>query len=220
MSDKTPDAITPPPGALQNAPARRVRRAAAQRGLGLAELLIALAISATLLTATMFAIDASFTAYAASVEQSSAHSASRMVMHRLMAMVRTSTAHGPLLPDAAATPPVTLDGVTLTSNFIELVTAEGDFVRVEHRVADQELWIEIDPADGSTPIVQPLIEGVTNATFRLDRRLDQQGLWTLERFTLDLTVEPGEDATLAIESGAGQAVRLVASTMPRQLEDE
>ncbi|MCG8511438.1 MAG: hypothetical protein MI741_19665, partial [Rhodospirillales bacterium] len=60
------------------------------------ELLISLAITAMLLTATMVAIDASFKAYAAAAETASTQTATRMIVNRLLAMVRTSSAHGPL----------------------------------------------------------------------------------------------------------------------------
>ena len=49
-----------------NGPARR--RTGARRGFNLIELLVALTITSTLLTATMVALDASFTAYQRTTE--------------------------------------------------------------------------------------------------------------------------------------------------------
>lgn len=65
-------------------------------GLSIVELLISLAITAMLLTATMVAIDASFYAYASAAESASTQTTTRLAVHRLNALIRTSSAHGPL----------------------------------------------------------------------------------------------------------------------------
>lgn len=192
------------------------------RGFSMIELLIALAITSALLTATAVAIDASFKSYASASELASAQAGTRMVVHRLLTLVRTSTAHGPLEPDAAATPPVTIDGSTIESNFLEMIDQTGRLLRVEYRAADEELWVLIDD-DGDLAFEmgetqQPLLSGVTDASFFARRRMDQTGVWVLERGSLDITVQPGRDNTLAIENGNNQPIRIVASTMPRRLE--
>ena len=69
----------------------RVRR----RGFNLVEVLIALAITATLLTATLAALDASFRAYQATTEEVSTQSIGRIVMHRMLTLIRTGTDFGP-----------------------------------------------------------------------------------------------------------------------------
>jgi prepilin-type N-terminal cleavage/methylation domain-containing protein len=198
----------------------REGRAGAQRrhhGLSLIELLVALPIVAMLLTATAVAIDASFKAYASAAEQASTQAATRMVTHRLLTMLRTSTAHGPLLPDGSATPPVTLVGDTIYSSYIELLDPNGDIIRVEYRAADQELWMIRDPGTPSA-VAQPIIGGVTNAQFLLNRRYNNEGLLVLNRGIIDFTVQPGADATLSIEHGPPVPVRMIASTMPRKIE--
>ena len=58
---------------------QRVRR----RGFNLVEVLIALAITATLLTATLAALDASFRAYQATTEEVSTQSIGRIVMQSM-----------------------------------------------------------------------------------------------------------------------------------------
>ncbi|MEX2214689.1 MAG: prepilin-type N-terminal cleavage/methylation domain-containing protein [Phycisphaeraceae bacterium] len=197
----------------QKSKIRHLRR----RGLSMVELLIALAISAMLLTATMVALDASFKAYADSAEQASSQAATRMITHRLLAMIRTSTAHGPLEPDAAAVPPVTITGDTLSSNYVELIDNKGYLIRVEYDADKQELWITSTPPVG-TSLSEPLIGGVTACTFHNERRVNEEGLYVLARTTIDLTVQPGEDATLNLENGAATPIRVVASTMPRRVE--
>jgi prepilin-type N-terminal cleavage/methylation domain-containing protein len=201
---------------------RRARPASGRRirGLSLIEVMISLAITSALLTATMVALDASFMAYSSASEEASAQAAGRMVMHRLTALVRTSTAHGPMFADATATPPVTLDAdnVTLEASFIELVDPKGVIVRIEHRAASDELWYVRNPGmAGET--AQPIMGGVTDATFTLRRRRNDVGLWVLERGTVDVSIMPDPDNTLSLENETRSAIRLIASTMPRRLED-
>lgn len=175
-------------------------------------------ISAMLLTATMVALDASFRAYASAAEQASTQAATRMIVNRLLMVIRNSTAHGPLLPNLALVPPVTLDGNVITSNFIDLIDTNGTQLRIEYRNATQELWLidSTDPILG--PIEQPLLGGVTNAQFFAVRRQDDDGVWVLDRATMDITVQPDPDTTVAIETSDSPPIRLIASTMPRKLE--
>ena len=188
-------------------------------------MLVSLAISAMLLTATMVAIDASFQAYAAAAETASTQTATRMVVNRLLTLVRTSTAHGPLLDDPTDTPPVVLlaDGETIQSYYIELIDAQGNLVRIEYRDEDHdtnpnELWLIIDPFDGGAQQEQPLLGGVTDAKFYTHRRFDDDGVLVLERGSIDMTVEADEDNTLALEGAELPPIRVIASTMPRKLD--
>jgi prepilin-type N-terminal cleavage/methylation domain-containing protein len=195
-------------------------RSPRHRGLSLIELLIALAITSMLLTATMVAIDASFQAYAAAAETASTQTATRMVVNRLLTLMRTSTAHGPLLDDPTDTPPVVLlpDGNTIESYYLTLLNPQGDLVRIEYRAADQELWLIIDPADGSAQQTQPIMGGVTDAKFYTHRRVDNDGVLVLERGSIDMTVVADDDASLALEGANLPPIRVIASTMPRKLE--
>ncbi len=189
-----------------------------RRGLSIVETLIALAISALLLTATMVAIDASFRAYADTAATATTQAATRLLTHRFMSMIRTSTAHGPLVPDAGSTPPVTLNGNTISSHYIELVDMRNNLVRLEYRAADEELWATSTPLGGGAATSQPLLSGVSDCQFFAQRRQDEDNVWVLERATMDLTVDSPPDATLAIENGAPQPIRMIASTTPRQLQ--
>lgn len=215
---------------------------AARPGLSVVELLIALAISAMLLTATMVATDACFKAYADASEQFSTLAASRMVTNRLLAMVRTSTAHGPLVPQAATqvtlTDPddsskhytatigaVTLDAdnVTLHSPYIEMLDPTlTDFKIAYLTYVDSagttrhELWLFRTP-NGGTTTAQPLLTDVSNCAFTCVRTRTPRNVWYLLRATMDLSVQPGQDNTLAMENGTVEPVRFFASTKPRKL---
>lgn len=181
-------------------------------------MLMSLAITAVLLTAAMVAIDASFKSYATAAEMAGTQASSRLVVHRLIKLIRTSTAHGPLMPDPNANPPITIDGNTVSSWYIELLDPQGQFVRIEYRKATEEIWAIISDADGNTTLEQPLLAGVTEATFFTHRRRDRDNVWVLERGSVDFTVVPGRDATLALENGNNTPLRVVASTMPRKLD--
>ncbi len=194
-------------------------------GISLVEMLIALAITAMLLTATMVAIDASFQAYAAAAESASTQSATRMVINRLLTLVRTSTAHGPLLDDPSDTPPVLLlaDGSTIQSHYIQLLNPQGDLVRIEYRNSTHatnpnELWLVIDPAGGGAQQQQPIMGGVTDCKFYAHRRFDSDGVLVLERGSIDMTVIADNDASLALEGAELPPIRVIASTMPRKLD--
>jgi hypothetical protein len=183
--------------------------------LSLIELMVALPIAAMLLTATMVAIDASFKAYGSAAEEAGTQAAARMVSNRLLTLIRTSSAHGPLQSDA---PKASLSGDTVTSSYIQFIDPQGRLMTVEYRAADEELWLVIDKLDGTTPAAQPLIGGVVAASFTLQRRRNESGLFVLERATIDMRVAKDQDNTLAIESGDNTDVRVVASTMPRLLD--
>jgi len=195
-----------------------------RRGLSLIEMLISLAITAMLLTATVVALDASFHAYAAAAESASTQTSTRLVTHRLLKLVRTSTAHGPLEAESAKTeggvsyPAVTIDGDTVESYYLELIDDENRLIRIEHRDASDELWVTITDLESGSVQTQPLMGGVTAASFHCHRRREPTGVYVLRRASIDLTVQPDDDASLDIERGAGDVMRIVASTKPRQLD--
>ena len=203
------------------------RRRQRQRGLSIVELLIALALSALLLTALAVALNASFHAYATAAESASTQSSSRMVMQRMLSMIRNGTLHDAYDPNdagvslaAPSAPPVKAVGIQMLSPHEELLQvwwqANSDY-------SDSSLGDLMYALDGQTP--QPLLERVRASqtsggdpyVFSLASRSSENGL-LLNRATIDLEVEPGADATLALESarGASDAVRLVGSAMPRR----
>jgi len=195
-------------------------------GLSLVELLISLAITAMLLTATMVAIDASFYAYATAAESASTQTSMRLVTHRLLTLIRTSTAHGPLEDDATVTPAVVFVNDEATSNYIELIDIDGNLLVIDYR-ADSEnpengtIYVTTTVYGSIQAVEQPLISGVRTCQFQLRRRKDNEGVWILERGSINFEVVPeaGNTVALALEEGASlQPIQLVASTMPRKLD--
>ncbi len=191
-------------------------------------MLIALSISALLLTATMVAVDVSFRAYAIAAESASAQTSTRMVTHRLLAMVRTSVAHEPVTigpgvsfhEPAPDDPDVPLDQNTLVSTYLEMLDASNNLIRIEHDADTRRLYLTTTPdaGDGTPSAPTPLLDNVTECTFFMHRRFDRDGVIVLYRATMDLTVQPDEDPTLTLERGNTPAIRMIASTMPRRLD--
>ncbi len=185
----------------------RTRRDVRRRGFNLIEVLIALAITATLLTATLAALDASFRAYQATTEEVSTQSIGRIVMHRMLTLIRTGTDFGPFPSDPRVT--------TIQSDFIQFQTQNEEVVTISWDRNTQRLLYEID----GQPAVELLdgvvgttsAEGVLQAPFTLSYEKGRR----LYRATIDLTVEPNDVIQLDIEGDRARTIRLVGSAMPR-----
>jgi prepilin-type N-terminal cleavage/methylation domain-containing protein len=178
-------------------------RNAARGGFSLVEMLVALVISATLLTATMVALDVMFKRYTAISDSASTHVIARTVMHRMLAMIRTGREFGPAPADvlAAPNPPVAED-------HIEFVSREDpseelrEVTRIERRASEPveiggqtvqlrgpfALWVvtETTIAGNTTRTERPLLDGVINAQFFLRFTRGPR----LVRATIDLMVSP------------------------------
>jgi prepilin-type N-terminal cleavage/methylation domain-containing protein len=196
----------------------------APRAFSIVEMLIALSISALLLTATLGALDASWKAYKHTTESASTHVVSRIVVHRLLAMFRTGTQFGPYpadFLDPAQNP--------LTSDAVEFLAEEDRqaglnvITRIERRPVagspgEYELWYVRTDNSSATPSVliqRPLLRNVREAMFILEYEPGPR----LKRATIDLTVRPVDDQS--IRTGGTMetpTIRLVASATPRQFE--
>ncbi len=197
-------------------------RTHARRAFSLVEMLIALTISATLLTATLTAFDASWRAYKDTTESASTHVVSRIVMHRILAMVRTGTEFGPYPDDVldASQNPLTSTSIEFVSE-ADRLAGNNRITRIERRAVanttDQfELWyVLINRADGSTIEERPLLANVREALFILEYEPGPR----LVRATIDLSIRPNDEDDLRV-GGIDRTpmIRLVASAEPRQLQ--
>jgi prepilin-type N-terminal cleavage/methylation domain-containing protein len=205
-----------------------------RRGFNLVELLIALAISSMLLTATMVALKASFMAYQTTTEEASTHTISRLAMHRIMALVRTSTEFGPI-PDNP------LDEF-VESDFVVFRTApapgapNGHLMQVEwvesptaNRPVGEALYIVLlDPVTEVETSAHLLLEGV-RAQFRpLTDPIDPGGRvrpFTLQyekgrylhRATVDMVVHPDDNMAVMLDGNTDSMIRMIGSAMPRMV---
>ena len=183
------------------------RRSRSRRGFNLVELLIALSISAALLTATMVALDASFMAYQSTTEVASTHTVGRLAMHRMLSLIRTGTDFGPF--------PIDPRDSIVESDVIDFITPEGDLVSLEWNEDDETIYVVVND------VPFPLIEGVV-AQFDPDTgtqispfTLEFERARTLYRATIDLAIVPDDNMSVQLDGVNEQSIRLVASAMPR-----
>lgn len=190
-----------------------------RRGFNLVELLIALTITAALLTSTMVALNASFTAYQKTTEVASTHTIARLVMHRMLTLIRTGDEFGPFPTDPTIS--------TVESDFIEFITPDGEGMALEwvgtptaDRPQGNALYVVLLDSDGVELSANVLLEGVVPQTdaggnpvspFVLDYELGR----IVHRVRIDLMIEPDDNASLELEGDEPQFIRLVASAMPR-----
>lgn len=186
---------------------RRRSRAARRRGFNLVEVLIALAITASLLTATLVALDASVRAYQSTTEEVSTQSIGRIVMHRMLTLLRTGTEFGPYPADPRVS--------RIRSDYIEFRTQEDEVVTIRWDRANEVLTYQIE---GQAPV--ELLDGVVGTADEQGNLLEpftlefEQGR-RLYRASIDLSVEPNDVIDLEIEGDNARRIRLVGSAMPR-----
>ena len=186
---------------------RRRSITARRRGFNLVEVLIALAITASLLTATLVALDASFRAYQSTTEEVSTQSIGRIVMHRMLTLLRTGTEFGPYPADPRVS--------RIRSDYIEFRTQEDEVVTIRWDRANEVLTYQIE---GQAPV--ELLDGVVGTEDGEGNLLEpftlefEQGR-RLYRASIDLSVEPNDVIDLSIEGDNARRIRLVGSAMPR-----
>jgi len=188
---------------------RRLRRRQHRRGFNLVELMLALSISSSVLVATMAALRASYAAYQRTTEEASTHVLARLVMNRALTLLRTGKEFGPFPLD----PKVKV----IESDTIEFVDPNGQLLVLEYTD---------DAVDG--PVLNMIVDGTTHRLlngvvphydaastrikpFRLEWELGRR----LNRATIDLTVEADDNASVDIESGSVNQIRMVGTAMPR-----
>lgn len=207
----------------------------ARRAFSMIEMLIAITISATLLTATLAALNSSFIQYKVVTESASTHVVSRIVMHRVLAMIRTGSDFGPFpvdVLDNTLNPIRDIDWI----EFVSQRDAMGGIdrvTRIEFRPApvgspaDEAgaIWYvlldpaQVDPDDPQAGILEEhmLLSGVQRLAFRLEYAVGPR----LLRATVDMTIQPNDSqdmVTGAVSNVAeAQTIRLIASAAPRQL---
>lgn len=198
-----------------------------RRGFSMVELLLALAIVSVVLTSALVALDASFRTYKATTDSASTHVVSRLLIHRITAMIRTGTEFGPF-PEDVLNPAMN----PMESNFIEFLsrvdpsTGAREVTRIEFREAlDGEpfgsLWFQLFRFDASgSPVGSNeehlLLPNVEQGVFTLEYRVGPR----LERATIDLLIRPNDDldAVSVEERVDTRPIRLVGSATPRRLQ--
>jgi prepilin-type N-terminal cleavage/methylation domain-containing protein len=210
---------------VQNGPRRAAgagRAGAGRRGLGLVEMMMALAISASVLTAVAYAVDVSFKTYSVNQEQATLMQRARLVMYRLTQDIRNTKEHYPISPAADKD---FRDGRIATDNAIAMyfdappgTPAENIPMMVYRHDAENKLLMCVN-ANGDEFVAARGIESfevkfepiksdeATRKGLKYDRLL---------RATILLTVATTGQSADVDESYAAQAVTLGTSVMPRR----
>lgn len=201
---------------------RNRRRRSMSRGFSLIEMLVALTISATLLTATMVALDTSFKSYKVTSESVSTHVVGRLVMQRLTALIRTGENFGPFPVN-----PIIDPRIESTSIEFELIPDPFSNARQVWRIervdapgptGPFELQATVEQYEGSTLVetsTRTLVRRVEDAMFTLEYDVGPR----LTRATIDLTLRPDDtQADSMVGELRAPFVRLVTSIAPRRLD--
>ena len=186
---------------------------ARRRGVGLVELLVALSISASLLTATAVAIDAAFKAYAVNQEHSDLTQRARLAVYRITTLVRQSELHAP--DDAAAVADFS-KGKTVTGLGISMYDLQDNTVTFRYDPKAKRVLAIVNN------VPHTLCEGVEAFSIRMEpmrspRSLKSNGPWDLmRRATFLITVRTTQNAALPADGVGRQWVTISASVMPRR----
>jgi len=190
----------------------RYKRNQKRRAFSLIEVLVALAITASLLVTVMVALDASFRAYRSTTESASRHTIARLTMHRMLALIRTGSQFGPFPVNVITTP-------IITSDYLEFLSSAGEVLRIEYRPDDEAFFVIQDPG-GPNETESLLISGAPpqydeNNARILPFTLQYDVGPKLHRATVDFLIGSDPNVDIGIEYEDAPPLRLVASAIPR-----
>jgi prepilin-type N-terminal cleavage/methylation domain-containing protein len=203
-----------------------LRSKVSRRGFSMVEVLIALTITATLLTATMAALDASFKSYKHTSESASTNVVARIVMQRVTAMIRTGESFGPYPANPIANPTIRSTWIEFVA-FRDVTTNIERVIRLERRGNGEdgdegpfELWYMVTELEDGEVINEdeaPLLVGLNDVTFDLEYAVGPR----LRRATVDLIIQPDDlqDAAIGAAGIEAPTIRMVASASPRSFTD-
>ncbi|GIW77005.1 MAG: hypothetical protein KatS3mg104_2068 [Phycisphaerae bacterium] len=183
-----------------------------QRGLGLVEMLVALSITAALLTAAAVAIDASLKAYSVNQTQADTLHRARIALHRISTLIRTGSDHQPVSSD---TKDAFAQGQTVTDSGIELIDPQGNVLQFRFD-SDHQRLLFVDNGQTYT-----LLKNVVRFQLRMTPSRSAISIKTgggfdrLSRATLLLTLRPDIPVGHIDSNESEQSWTLSTSVTPR-----
>jgi prepilin-type N-terminal cleavage/methylation domain-containing protein len=184
-----------------------------RRGVGLIELLLALAISALLLTATAVAVDASFKAYANNQEESSLLQQARMALNKVVTSIRTSDTHAPTNPTLLVD---FREGLKVTGTAIGMLQEDGTDIVYRHDAVKKQLIADVN---GKSFIAARGVEAfaVTMEPMRSQEALRTGGGYDLlRRANILITIRTTSETAQSSETTGKHPVTLSVSVTPRR----
>ena len=180
--------------------------------MGLVELLIALSIAASLLTATAVAVNAAFVAYQINQEQAVLLSKARVALALMTGQVRTTKLHA---PDDAVLRAKFASGLTVTDTGLAMYDEDDQLIRFRYDAATKRLLV-VTPTGTHTLARGVEAFSVTLEPMRSAASTRTGGGWDLlKRATIQLTVRT-TGSTAAGESTGRDTLTLSGSVMPRR----
>jgi Tfp pilus assembly protein PilW len=177
-------------------------------------MLISLTISAALLTAVAFAIDAAFQSYKVNQEESSLTERARLALYRMLSTIRTTQAHQPYTP-----------AMVTSFSVGQIVTDIG--ITMYDDTNTQTTYVFDSPSQqlraihGGTTHV--LLNGVQSFQVKMEPMKSAQSVKTgsqtydlLMRATILLTLDTNSETSKTSETTGKQTVTLSSSVMPRR----
>lgn len=189
-----------------------------RRGFNLVEMLIALAITAMLLTATMVALDASFMAYQSTTEQVSTIMVARLVESRMTSVTRIAQEYGPYPSHPQTT--------EIYSDLLELQLPNDDLIgfRLDAQtgilyyqeyttgnLVEHELLRGIDNPPDVTDLDDDGINNEQRPPFVLEYSLGRQ----LDRMCCSMVIRPDDVQHLDIEGNYDSTINMEFCVIPR-----
>jgi hypothetical protein len=185
-----------------------------RRGLGLPELLISLAITASLLTATAVALSASTKAYKVNEEQSSLIQRARLTLNRLTATIRVNRLHQPHTPAKLAQ---FAGGTTVIDTGIDMYDGKSNtLVSFNYDSTTQRVIATVN----NKPHI--LAEGVTQFQITLEPMRSPESIRTgggwdlLRRATIQMSIRTVARTAVSSETTGTQVITLTDAIMPRR----
>ena len=175
---------------------------------------MAIAITAGLLTATAFALDASIKAFHINQQQSILMQNTRLAMTRVLTTVRRCKLHA---PDAAAKRTDFAAGKTVTDGGITMYDQNNQLATYRYDAATKT--VNFIANDGKS---YPLIHGVEEFIVTLEPMRSPNAVRTgagwdlLKRCTVQITVRTVNETALAHEGVGRVKLTLSGSVMPRR----
>lgn len=191
-----------------------------RRGLGMVELLVALAISAALLTAVAVATHASFQSHAINMETSDVMQRARVALHRMLTDIRNSEAHA-VDPDPNSADNARLKKGENVEHVSSIALYDVDKTLYWYRKAGDQVLVDVEPAGGPR-LTHVLLRGVEAFDVTLEplKSADARRFNTdhdqLKRATILLTVKSFGQMNEAGDNGASATVTFSSSVVPRR----
>jgi Tfp pilus assembly protein PilW len=180
--------------------------------MGMVELLVALSISATLLTATAIAVNAAFRAYEVNQEQAVLMSKARVSLNFITTNIRGTTLHA---PDTAAKRTQFAAGQTVTDTGVVMYDMNNNLLRFFYDAPNKRLQVT-GPMGTQTLARGVEAFSVTLEPMRSANSIRTGGSWDLlRRASVTVTVKTG-GSTAPGEAVGGDTVTLSGSIMPRR----